>query len=113
MEQIGSLLPAMNNKTLSQESQADELKCSFPPEHKGKKFSSLASRHLRCLDIYGAQPDKDAAVLVGVLIGLLLAIPIALTVFTLYRRGYLFFGKRGPATFSRAFYKRTVTNDDI
>lgn len=90
-----------------------ELTCSAPPEHAGKKLASLAERHLRCLDLYDAQPEKDAAVLVGILIGLLIAIPVGMALFTFWRRGFFFCGSEGPASFSRAFYKRTSNDDDI
>lgn len=88
------------------------LKCSTPPEHAGKTLISLSTRHLRCLDIYGAQPEKDASILIGVFIGLLIAIPIGLLIFTFWRRGYFFCKDQSPASFSRAFYKRTPVNDE-
>lgn len=90
-----------------------ELKCSTPPEHAGKNLTSLAHRKLRCSDLYGARPERDAAILVGVLIGLFLAIPIALTLFVFWRRGFFFCGSQGPASFSRAFYKRAANDDEI
>lgn len=91
----------------------NELTCSAPPEHAGKKLIFLAKRHLRCLDLYGAQPEKDAAILIGVLIGILLAIPVCLAIFVLWRRGFFFCGSQGPASFSRAFYKRASNDDDF
>lgn len=91
----------------------NDLTCFAPPEHAGKKLASLADRHLRCLDMYNARPEKDAAILVGVLIGLLLAIPVGLTLFLFWRRGFFFCGSQGPASYSRAFYKRASNDDDI
>jgi len=93
--------------------EVDKLTCSAPPEHAGKTLASLVDRHLRCLDLYNARPEKDAAILVGVLIGLLTAIPIGMAFFILWRRGFFFCGTQGPATFSRAFYKRASNDDDI
>lgn len=108
---IGTLLPEYGEALMGDE--ADGLTCSAPPEHAGKKLASLADRHLRCLDLYNARPEKDAAILVGVLIGLLIAIPIGMAFFVLWRRGFFFCGSQGPATFSRAFYKRAANDDDI
>ncbi|XP_011877507.1 PREDICTED: leucine-rich repeat neuronal protein 2-like [Vollenhovia emeryi] len=108
---IGTVLPEDGERLMGNET--DELTCSAPPEHEGKKLVSLADRHLRCLDLWGARPEKDAAILVGVLIGLLVAIPIGMAFFVLWRRGFFFCGLQGPATFSRAFYKRASNDDDI
>ena len=91
----------------------DSLKCTAPPEHLGKNLTSLAHRKLRCLDRYDAHPERDAAILVGIMIGLLLAIPVALTFFVFWRKGFFFCGSQGPASFSRAFYKRTANDDGI
>ncbi|XP_012056986.1 PREDICTED: leucine-rich repeat neuronal protein 2-like [Atta cephalotes] len=109
---IGTILPEYG-EALMGENEVDELTCSAPPEHAGKKLASLADRHLRCLDLYNARPEKDAAILVGVLIGLLIAIPISMTFFILWRRGFFFCGSQGPGSFSRAFYKRASNDDDI
>lgn len=88
------------------------LKCFLPPEYFGKSLISLEHKKLRCLDLYNARPEKDAAILVGILIGLLLVIPVGLTFFFLWKRGYFFCGPQSPASFSRAFYKRTP-HDEI
>ncbi|EZA58169.1 hypothetical protein DMN91_011706 [Ooceraea biroi] len=108
---IGTVLPQYGEKLMGKK--ISDLTCSAPPEHAGKTLISLADRHLRCLDIYNARPEKDAAILVGVLIGLLLAIPVGLVLFVLWRRGFLFCGLQGPASYSRAFYKRASNDDDI
>lgn len=100
----------MRGRALMQDD-VDKLFCTAPPEHAGKNLTSLSHRILRCLDRYGARPERDAAILVGILIGLLLALPITLTLFFLWRRGFFFFGRQNPASFSRAFYNRTSTND--
>ncbi|KYQ59047.1 Leucine-rich repeat neuronal protein 2 [Trachymyrmex zeteki] len=109
---IGNILPEYG-KALIGDNEVDELTCSSPPEHAGKKLASLADRQLRCLDLYNARPEKDAAILVGMLIGLLIAIPIGMAFFVLWRRGFFFCGSQGPGSFSRAFYKRTSNDDDI
>ncbi|KAL0130696.1 hypothetical protein PUN28_002374 [Cardiocondyla obscurior] len=109
---IGTILPEYGEEIMGK-NQIDELTCSAPPEHEGKKFISLTDRHLRCLDLWNARPEKDAAILVGVLIGVLIAIPIGMAFFVLWRRGFFFCGSQGPATFSRAFYKRASNDDDI
>ncbi|XP_074110663.1 uncharacterized protein LOC141534918 isoform X1 [Cotesia typhae] len=107
---ITQLLP-MRGRALMQDD-VDKLFCIAPPEHAGKNLTSLSHRTLRCLDRYGARPERDAAILLGILIGLLLALPITLTLFFLWRRGFFFFGRQKPASFSRAFYNRTSTNDN-
>lgn len=111
LSQIGTVLPQYSKALMGDE--VDELTCSAPSEHTGKTLVSLANRHLRCLDLYNARPEKDAAILLGVLIGLLVAIPIGMALFVLWRRGFFFCGAQSPATFSRAFYKRASNNDDL
>ncbi|CAK9798198.1 Leucine-rich repeat neuronal protein 2 [Anthophora plagiata] len=108
---IGTLLPKLGKKLMGDEMY--KLTCATPPEHAGKNLTSLSHRKLRCLDLNGAQPEKDATILIGVLIGLLLAIPVCLTIFMLWRRGFFFCGTQGPATFSRAFYKRAMNDDEF
>ncbi|OAD57813.1 Leucine-rich repeat neuronal protein 2 [Eufriesea mexicana] len=108
---IGMLLPKYGKKLMGEE--VNGLTCATPPEHAGKNLMSLSHRKLRCLDMNGARPEKDATILIGVLIGLLLAIPVCLTIFVLWRRGYFFCGTQGPASFSRAFYKRAMDDDEI
>ncbi|XP_011297718.1 leucine-rich repeat-containing protein 15 [Fopius arisanus] len=108
---VGNLLPKLGKPLLGDNMK--KLYCASPPEHAGKTLVSLANRKLRCPDLYGARPERDAAILVGLMIGLLLAIPIALTFFLLWRRGYFFCNEQNPATFSRAFYKRAYTDNDF
>ncbi|XP_033325187.2 extracellular matrix protein 2 [Megalopta genalis] len=108
---IGVLLPKHGKRLMAED--VNKLKCSAPPEHLGKSLLSLTQKKLRCLDFYGARPERDATILVGVLIGILIAIPICLTLFILWRRGFFFCGSNNPASFSRAFYKRATSDDDI
>ncbi|XP_076162262.1 podocan [Ptiloglossa arizonensis] len=108
---IGELLPKYGKKLMGDNVKG--LTCASPPEHKGKNLTSLSHRKLRCRDLYGARPEKDATILIGVMIGLFLAIPVCLTGFILWRRGFFFYGTQGPASFSRAFYKRTSNDEEI
>ncbi|KAL6257465.1 hypothetical protein P5V15_011035 [Pogonomyrmex californicus] len=107
---VASILPQYGERLMGKE--VDELTCSAPPEHEGKKLTSLAHRHLRCPDLYNARPERDAAILMGVLIAVLVSIPISMAFFVLWRRGFFFCGSQSPATFSRAFYKRASNDDD-
>ncbi|KAG7214149.1 hypothetical protein KM043_001500 [Ampulex compressa] len=107
---IGTLLPNYGRKLMGEES--EELKCAAPAEHADKNLTSLSHRRLRCLDLYEARPEKDAAILIGVLVGLLLALPLGFVAFAFWRRGFFFCGSSGPATFSRAFYKRAANDED-
>lgn len=95
---VSDLVPTMVKNKLP----LTGIVCHEPVEMKGQTLLDLEQHnyHMRCLDKYGHQPEKDALLLVGVLIGLLLAIPISLVVFTIYRRRL-----RTPAHYSRAFYK--------
>lgn len=74
---------------------------------RGQSLLDLDHReyYMRCLDKYGHHPEKDATVLVGVLIGVLLAIPLSMISLVLYRRRH-----QTPAQYSRAFYKAADTN---
>lgn len=110
--QINVLLPTYGKK-LMDEKEMTSLVCAAPPEHEGKNLTSLSNRSLRCLDLYNARPEKDAMILVGILIGILLAIPVCLTIFIFWRRGFFFWGGSGPASFSRAFYKRTKNDEEF
>ncbi|KAK9297190.1 hypothetical protein QLX08_009053 [Tetragonisca angustula] len=107
---ISRLLPKYGPKLMGE--QVNKLTCALPPEHAGKNLTSLSNRKLRCLDMNGARPEKDATILIGVLIGIMLAIPVCLTIFIFWRRGFFFCGSQNPASFSRAFYKRTMNDEE-
>ncbi|XP_046384077.1 leucine-rich repeat neuronal protein 3-like [Ischnura elegans] len=95
--------------------------CHHPPELVGKSMFDLSinSYHLRCLDLYGNRPENDGAMLIGVLIGTLLAIPICGLLYLAWaKRAWLLSfclpgipasvkAGRGAADYSRAFYQRT------
>lgn len=94
----------------------DSLKCVEPEEMRGRKLVDLEVRnyHMRCLDADGNHPEKDAKLLVGMLVGVLIAIPLTLAALFLFRKtrfGASFFS-RGPADYSRAFYSRADTGDN-
>ncbi|XP_076754258.1 tsukushi [Xylocopa sonorina] len=108
---IGTIVPKYLTKLM--DDSINSLTCATPPEHAGKTLLSLSNRTLRCLDLNGARPEKDATILIGMLLGLLLAIPVCLTIFVFWRRGYFFCGSQGPASFSRAFYKRAPDSGEI
>ncbi|KOX70019.1 Leucine-rich repeat neuronal protein 2 [Melipona quadrifasciata] len=107
---ISRLLPKYGLKLMGE--RMNKLTCALPPEHAGKNLTSLSNRKLRCLDLNGAKPEKDATILIGVLIGIMLAIPVCLTIFIFWRRGFFFCGSQNPASFSRAFYKRTMNDEE-
>jgi hypothetical protein len=83
---------------------------------RGRKLHELEVRkyHMRCLDSAGNHPEKDGKLLVGVLVGLLLAVPltaVALLIFRNSRFGSRLFA-RGPADYSRAFYSRADSGEN-
>lgn len=107
---ISTLLPQHGKRLMGDE--INQLKCSEPAEYTGRNLTSLANQKLRCVELFVEHPEKDGAILMGILIGLLLAIPLCFILFLLWQRGYFFCGNQGPASFSRAFYKRTPNDDE-
>ncbi|KAL4711237.1 hypothetical protein ACJJTC_019078 [Scirpophaga incertulas] len=90
--------------------------CQEPIEMRGYTMKHLNDIHrtMRCVDKYGHRPERDGAILLGTLIGVLLALPIMLGLVLLWRRGYFtFIGLRGPVDVSRAYYKRAPDNDNF
>ncbi|KAJ8706279.1 hypothetical protein PYW08_010905 [Mythimna loreyi] len=90
--------------------------CQEPIEMRGYTMKHLhdAHRTMRCVDKYGHRPEKDGAILLGTLIGVLLAVPIMLSLMLMWRRGYFAcIGLRPPVDVSRAFYKRAPADDNI
>lgn len=65
------------------------IECTEPVEMKGQSFSELSERgsHMRCLDLYGNQPDRDDVILIIVVILVFAIMPIvmAFIVFVLYK----------------------------
>lgn len=82
-----------------------------------------AHYHMRCLDRFGSRPERDAPLLVGVLVGVLLAAPATLALVLLWRRCPPLPGlpglarvRRGPRAggeYSSAFYKPAETEPDF
>ncbi|XP_053621887.1 leucine-rich repeat neuronal protein 3-like [Plodia interpunctella] len=92
-----------------------EMACQEPIEMRGYNMKKLHELHreMRCLDKYGHRPERDGSILLGTLIGVLLAVPIMLALVLMWRQGYFAcLGLRGPASFSRAFYKRAPADDN-
>ncbi|XP_048004216.1 uncharacterized protein LOC125240358 [Leguminivora glycinivorella] len=95
--------------------ESEKLVCQEPIEMKGLTMKQLHDKksHMRCVDKYGNRPERDGAILLGTLIGVLLAVPIMLSLMLLWRRGYFgWLGFRGPVDVSRAFYKRAPADDN-
>ncbi|CAK1592914.1 unnamed protein product [Parnassius mnemosyne] len=108
---VDILVPIIEAKTAN--STANMI-CNEPIEMKGYTMKHLHDIHrtMRCVDKYGHRPEKDGAMLLGTLIGVLLAVPIMLTLMLLWRHGYFAWaGFRGPVDVSRAFYKRAPAED--
>ncbi|XP_063632622.1 leucine-rich repeat neuronal protein 3-like [Cydia splendana] len=95
--------------------ESEKLVCQEPIEMRGLTMKQLHDKksHMRCVDKYGNRPERDGAILLGTLIGVLLAVPIMLSLMLLWRRGYFgWLGFRGPVNVSRAFYKRAPADDN-
>ncbi|XP_049883850.1 leucine-rich repeat neuronal protein 3-like [Pectinophora gossypiella] len=95
-------------------SNSTKLVCQEPVEMRGYTMKHLHDIHrtMRCVDKYGHRPERDGAILMGTLIGVLLSVPIMLSLMLLWRRGYFScIGLSGPVDVSRAFYKRAPAED--
>ncbi|XP_033609785.1 leucine-rich repeat-containing protein 70 isoform X4 [Cryptotermes secundus] len=81
---VSTLLPAVENIT---KYQIDTLECVEPEQMRGRKLHELEVRnyHMRCLDSAGNHPEKDAKMLVGILVGVLLAVPVTMIALLLFR----------------------------
>ncbi|XP_058062050.1 leucine-rich repeat neuronal protein 3 [Anopheles bellator] len=87
-----------------------------PPQMAGTSMIDLEHHHtkLRCLDAAGNDPSNDGALLVGLLIGVLVAVPLTAALWCIYKRGcFGLFRDKGPAGYSRAFYSRTTLNEEF
>ncbi|XP_059622322.1 leucine-rich repeat-containing protein 15-like [Phlebotomus argentipes] len=90
----------------------EDVICEHPIEMRGTKMIDLENTQLRCVDKYGHRPEHDGVILMGMLIGILVGIPISLMIVLIYRRGcFGLLAPRGPADYSRAFYKRAGQDD--
>ncbi|KAF4521506.1 hypothetical protein B566_EDAN001806 [Ephemera danica] len=102
LDELMHLLDSMNS---------NHLVCEEPVDMRGRTMQELSNNgyHLQCVDTYSHHSERDGAILVGMLIGVLLAVPLTIAVVALWRRfGPTLIGRHpaGPADFSRAFYKR-------
>ncbi|GLH03033.1 Protein artichoke [Gryllus bimaculatus] len=92
------------------------FRCTQPEPMAGQSIFELHLRHyhLRCLDADGAHPERDGLILVGVLVGVLMAVPATLALVLCWRRGgFPWPLSNGPASYSRAFYRRADNIDDF
>nr|CAH7729694.1 unnamed protein product [Callosobruchus chinensis] len=97
---------------------AKKIKCAAPIEMKNKRFLELFTKksHMRCLDANDARPEMDAAMLVGVLAGVLLAIPTILFLIFAYQRRWISLCgicDDSPAAYSRRFYSTSAVDDNF
>ncbi|XP_057654464.1 chondroadherin-like [Diorhabda carinulata] len=98
------------------ETMAKQVTCAAPVEMKSLTFYDIYMKksHMRCLDIYGHRPERDGILLVGLLTGLLIAIPaILLIIFAYQKRWFSIIGvfDKSPASYSRRFYSTSPTED--
>ncbi|CAH1380376.1 unnamed protein product [Tenebrio molitor] len=95
------------------EIKAKALKCAAPIEMVPMTFYDIYKKEttMRCLDAYGHRPERDGVLLVGMLAGVLIAIPLVLFIIYAYQRHWFGLFDSSPASFSRQFYKRTVSED--
>ncbi|PSN31055.1 hypothetical protein C0J52_22955 [Blattella germanica] len=103
---VSTLLPTVGKSLEDQ-----NLTCYVPIQMRNRKLTELEVRHyhMRCLDTRGNHPEKDAKMLVGVLIGVLVAVPLTIAAILLIRRtgiGANLFRSRGQNDYSKAFYSR-------
>uniref|UniRef100_A0A182WEW0 LRRCT domain-containing protein n=1 Tax=Anopheles minimus TaxID=112268 RepID=A0A182WEW0_9DIPT len=108
-----SLLPIIERTTPSI---LNNIDCSSPPQMAGLSMVDLSHKntHMRCADTSGNNPSNDGSLLMGLLIGILLAIPLTAAVWCVYKRGcFGLFGRGNSAAYSRAFYSRTTLNEEF
>ncbi|XP_052748969.1 leucine-rich repeat neuronal protein 3-like [Galleria mellonella] len=109
---VDNLVPTIESLNVNA---SEKLVCQEPIEMRGYTMKHLHDihRNMRCLDKYGNRPERDGAILLGLLIGVLLAVPVMLALVLMWRNGYFaWIGLRGPRDVSRAFYKRAPDDDN-
>ncbi|XP_049298822.1 leucine-rich repeat neuronal protein 3 [Anopheles funestus] len=108
-----SLLPIIERTTPAI---LNNIDCNSPPQMAGLSMVDLSHKntHMRCSDTAGNNPSNDGSLLMGLLIGVLLAIPLTAAVWCVYKRGcFGLFGRGNSAAYSRAFYSRTTLNEEF
>ncbi|XP_046662575.1 leucine-rich repeat neuronal protein 1-like isoform X2 [Homalodisca vitripennis] len=100
---VSTLVPMMEKLNSTQHMVAG-IVCHWPEQMRGQSVAELDHRsyHMRCLDAYDHHPEKDGTLLIGILIGVILAVPLTALVFISYRRHL----RTTAAQYHRAFYKR-------
>ncbi|XP_063923633.1 leucine-rich repeat neuronal protein 1-like [Zophobas morio] len=95
------------------EQKAKRLRCGAPIEMVALTFRDVYKRQttMRCLDLYGHRSERDGALLIGILIGVLITIPVVLFLIYVYQRHRFGLFDNSPAGFSRQFYKKTSSED--
>lgn len=98
------------------EERAKQVKCAAPIEMVKYTFYDLYEKKssMRCLDAYGARPENDGMMLVGVLAGVLVAIPLILFLAFAHQRRWFGFCNpfdKSPAAYSRRFYDASPNDD--
>lgn len=90
----------------------DHIQCADPPVYVGQKLIDFMENdfELRCLDKFGAHPERDSALLVALFLGIILGMPLTCACILIYKR--VFAEKKGAAKYTRAFYKRADMQDD-
>ncbi|RZC39590.1 leucine-rich repeat neuronal protein 1, partial [Asbolus verrucosus] len=93
---------------------AKSLRCAAPIEMAELTFYDIYQKQssMRCLDLYGHRPERDGALLVGILAGVLITIPLILFIIYSYQRHWFGIFDDSPASYTRQFYKRTMSNDE-
>uniref|UniRef100_A0A2M4AQC4 Putative conserved plasma membrane protein n=1 Tax=Anopheles triannulatus TaxID=58253 RepID=A0A2M4AQC4_9DIPT len=110
---VSTLIPIIERTTPAI---LNNIVCDSPPQMLGISMIDLEHQHakLRCLDTAGNNPSNDGALLMGLLIGVLVAIPLTAAIWCIYKRGcFGLFARPGPASYSRAFYSRTTLNEEF
>ncbi|CAH0392554.1 unnamed protein product [Bemisia tabaci] len=84
---VTSLIPIMRKANLDT---AMDIICQEPVEMLGQNMRELSSLdyHMRCLDYYNHQPEKDATLLVWIVILVVALIPLAMGLVLYYRRNF-------------------------
>lgn len=94
---------------------AEKTNCSSPDEMKKYTLYQIYKDNiqLRPADYYGAHPEKDAVMLVGVLAGVLITIPLVLFIILASKRNWFGLFDRSAAAYSRRFYRPSSLDGDF